>query len=180
MSPSAWFSRSYIRTTFVGYRTRNNVCINVSSSIIHSFLLADLQTCPSASILSTYVMKYIQSRPTDEEIWRNTKSNLYWQAEVWVVPIHLSALKHRVVCTIYIKEGKVLLFDSFAEQMTLDSIIPVRVSSHFFTKISLCFRIFLVWSLYANAHGHPLSVPLSDWVAQPLVVSPSDLMITTY
>ena len=110
----------------------NDVCVNVSSTIIHSFLLSNSQTHLAASkctVFSTYVMKYIQDGRSDEEIWRNTKSNLYWQADVWVVPIHLFDMRHWILCTLYVKRGQVLLFDSFAERKTLQSILPVGVVS---------------------------------------------------
>ena len=79
-------------------------------------------------------MEYVQTRRSDNEIWQNTKSNLYWQAEVWVVPVHLPDMQHWVVCTVYIKEGRVMFFDSFAEQMTLTSMLSVRVLPFFLRK----------------------------------------------
>ena len=113
----------------------NDTCLNSSASVIHLTLLSDHQTRPAASkctVLSTYVMQCIQTRWTNKEVWRNTKSNLYWQTKVWVVPIHLPGMQHWVVCVIYVKKSRVFFFDSFAEQRTLHCILPVR------SLVSLC------------------------------------------
>ena len=106
----------------------NDTCLNGSASVIHLTLLSDHQTQPAASkctVLSTYVMQCIQTCRSNEEVWRNTKSTLYWQTKVWAVPIHLPDMRHWVVCTIYVEESRILFFDSFAEQRTLQSILPV-------------------------------------------------------
>lgn len=77
-------------------------------------------------------MRYIQDRRSNEDVWRNTKSNLYWQRKVWAIPIHLLDMQHWVVCVVYIEEGRIFFFDSFAQQTTLRSILPV---SSFFDVI---------------------------------------------
>lgn len=108
----------------------NDTCINGASTILHYNLLTSWETKSTASkcaVFSSYVMKYAEEGGSDDDIWRNTKGNLYWQRKVWLIPIHRPNSRHWVLCTIYPYEASIFFFDSCAGQETLTSLLPVRL-----------------------------------------------------
>ncbi|KAF9033670.1 hypothetical protein BJ165DRAFT_1304382, partial [Panaeolus papilionaceus] len=49
-------------------------------------------------------------------IWKNTKRTLYWETDIWIVPIHRPSQSHWVLCIAYPHKGELFLFDSLAER----------------------------------------------------------------
>ncbi|KAG1892711.1 hypothetical protein F4604DRAFT_1565355 [Suillus subluteus] len=70
----------------------------------------------SCAILSTHDLPRIRYNASDEILWRNTSWTLFWEKDVWILPIHRpSPVGHWVFCMIYIQTKQLHLFDSLAE-----------------------------------------------------------------
>lgn len=146
--PRTFFDKCDLRRLQNPRERLNDVCMNASSSLVHLCLLTNPSTQTAASrcaVFSSYVMRYAEDNSHDEDLWRNTKTNLYWRAKVWVIPVHRRDSEHWVVCTIYIDEGRILFFDSFANQATLQTMVPVCVYS-VYTLLFIQLRPFPVLS----------------------------------
>lgn len=174
--PQAIFEKCDLQQLQDPQERLNDVCMNVSSLLVHLSLLTNPNTQTAASqcaVFSSYVMHYAKDHSRDEDIWRNTKSNLYWRANVWVIPVHRRDSEHWVICSIYIDEGRMLFFDSFAKQDTLQTMVPVCIYS-LCTLLFICTQALsrLVMTLITNAcnHGHSMSVSTNHWLVQSLAV----------
>ena len=102
--------------------------INGSSHLFHLLLLSNLRMQTAASrctVFPFYIMHYVQDGSSADIIWRNTKINIYWQTNIWVIPIHDLDLEHWVVATIYIDEGCILFFDSLSTCASLQTRLKV-------------------------------------------------------
>ncbi|KAJ7573140.1 hypothetical protein C8J56DRAFT_1066824 [Mycena floridula] len=96
-----------------------------------------------------------------EAVWRQSKPSMYWdERPIWLLPYHRVFAKHWVLYIVYLNTGTIHLFDSFGEHRPSDNETASIVD--------------LVQSLIdlANQNGHPLMVPVEEWIVSP-IVSPS-------
>ncbi|KAG2067368.1 hypothetical protein BDR04DRAFT_1027806 [Suillus decipiens] len=68
------------------------------------------------AILSTHNLPHIQYNASDDILWWNMSWTLFWEREIWLLPIHCpSPVGHWVFCAIYILSKELHFFDSLAE-----------------------------------------------------------------
>jgi hypothetical protein len=114
---------------FHGSKSRlTGTCINSAGS-----LLVDLTKNNHIALFSTYTLVYSRQQATDNDLWRNIKNTTFWDKEVWIFPVHRSSPGHWVLCTAYIRERRLLLFDSLGGRHDWDRDVKVcpSISSHF-------------------------------------------------
>jgi hypothetical protein len=116
---------------FHGSKTRlTGTCINSAGA-----LLVDLTRNNRTAIFSTYTLVYSRRQATDDVLWRNIKNTTFWDKEVWIFPVHRSSPGHWVLCTAYIRERRLLLFDSLGGRRDWDNDLKV------YPQISLSINI---------------------------------------
>ena len=110
----------------------NDCCINGCAALLYhqNIMLA----ANKFALLSTHELVRIRFDASDDILWRNIAGTLYWQKDVWVLPIHRNLpCEHWVLCVIYPREGKLYLFDSLNGEkewemdITVFSPLPLRV-----------------------------------------------------
>lgn len=94
----------------------NDTCINGCAALLYSEMLTSSRVRPCA-ILSTHDLPRIRYNASDDILWRNTSWTLFWERDLWLLPIHRpSPVGHWVFCAIYIPSKELHLFDSLAER----------------------------------------------------------------
>jgi hypothetical protein len=96
----------------------NDICLNGCAALLYSsFGGVHAERC---AIMSTHDLVRIHHGALDIDIWRNIHRTLYWQKDIWIIPIHRpergSAEGHWVLCVAFFRTRQFLLFDSLAGQ----------------------------------------------------------------
>jgi hypothetical protein len=81
------------------------------------------------------MLVFSRRQATDDVLWRNIKNTTFWDKEVWIFPVHRSSPGHWVLCTAYIRERRLLLFDSLGGRRDWDNDVKV------YPQISLSINI---------------------------------------
>ncbi|KAG7090139.1 hypothetical protein E1B28_011747 [Marasmius oreades] len=143
-------------------------CVNGLAAILQDLLARDLsasgtsisspRTAQDVAILSTYLVPKVFSEGNNAGIWRLTKSTKFWTALTWILPIHDTDIKHWMLAIIYLKSGRVHLFDSLGSMGIWDDWLP---------KIHIVVHRLIAT---ANDHGVKLTPPTPGWIAWPLML----------
>jgi Ulp1 protease family, C-terminal catalytic domain len=139
----------------------NDVCINGGAALLQDyFALIDDTAAYSrrCAILSTHELPRVRYQALDNDLWRNIRRTIYWEKDVWILPIHRPRALHWVLGVIYVRENRILLFDSFAEEK------PWRADiKDILTLISRMTTL-------ATRNGHPLHLNINNFTAHPIAV----------
>ena len=97
----------------------NNVCINSTAALLQYIWNRPSSTHEGNSarcaIFSTFDLYAIQYNLSHSEIWRRVRDLLYWQKDIWIIPIHRKhPAEHWVLCVVLVNSYELFLFDSFA------------------------------------------------------------------
>ena len=138
----------------------NDVCINGSAALLRTIFATHTDRC---AILSTFDLVKVRNNVSDVNLWESVAPSQYWLRDIWILPIHRERPGHWVLCKIMCRSRELLLFDSLADRE------PWCGEVHDI-MILIQRLVFL-----ANGHGHELSLIPQDWIARPLLVSPSIL-----
>jgi Ulp1 family protease len=107
----------------------NDVCINGGAALLQDyFALIDDTAAYSrrCAILSTHELPHVRYQALDNDLWRNIRRTIYWEKDVWILPIHRPRALHWVLGVVYVRENRILLFDSLAEERPWRADIQVR------------------------------------------------------
>lgn len=93
----------------------NDVCMNDSALLLRPhFHSAHSDRC---AVLSTWVMVHLRSGSDNGALWRSVRSTLYWEKDIWLVPVHLKdPYEHWTLCVVDTSSSTILTFDSLANQ----------------------------------------------------------------
>lgn len=128
----------------------NDDCINTCSALLSQHFCN-----PKCAILSSFLFETVQGPENDDKIWRLSKRTNYWSKSVWILPIHRQDEKHWVLCSIDLNEGRILLFDSFANERRWCRDVPYII------------KVIATLVNNANRQHHSLSVPMDSWMVVP-------------
>ena len=96
VSPTAWL---------------NDVCINDGAKLLQLHL--NTSQSDMVAIISTLALPTLE----DGALWRTTQHSVYWERNVWIVPIHRFApYEHWVLGVVNFVRGEIAVFDSLADQ----------------------------------------------------------------
>ncbi|KAG2046020.1 hypothetical protein BDR06DRAFT_985702 [Suillus hirtellus] len=138
----------------------NDTCINSCVALLYSEMLTSSHVRPCA-ILSTHDLPRIRYNASDDILWQNTLWTLFWERDLWLLPIHCpSPVRHWVFCAIYIPSKELHLFDSLAEQH------PWK------TDVQDIMNLIARLSSIAHQRCGSASIDLKGWVARPLILNP--------
>ncbi|EGN92803.1 hypothetical protein SERLA73DRAFT_65156, partial [Serpula lacrymans var. lacrymans S7.3] len=69
------------------------------------------------AILSTHNLPHIQHHASNDILWQTMSWCLYWEKNIWIIPIHPPSLvEHWVLCIAHLSTKQLHLFDSFGDQ----------------------------------------------------------------
>lgn len=97
----------------------NDICINGCARLLHWALgQVTPNTTARCAIMSTYDLPCLRQGADDEQLWLSVQETSYWERDTWIIPIHrrFGDGGHWVLCVLYSKTRKMLLFDSLASQ----------------------------------------------------------------
>lgn len=97
----------------------NDTCINGCATLLYStFSITTPKTAAQCALLSTFDLDRIRDGLPDPELWRSVGRTAYWQKDIWLVPIHRGSryAGHWVLCVVNLRNNRMVLFDSLAEQ----------------------------------------------------------------
>ncbi|PPQ96642.1 hypothetical protein CVT26_010666, partial [Gymnopilus dilepis] len=142
----------------------NDVCLNGCAEVLKYYLDKDPVLAAgshSCALFTSHDLVRARYKARDEELWRIMSPSQYWSKDVWILPIHRPHQLHWVLCVAYPRYGTVLLYDSLVgQQLWLNDLKDV---SNLFTRLV---RL-------ANQSGHSTDLPTDGWVAQPVIISPT-------
>jgi Ulp1 family protease len=102
----------------------NDCCINGCAVLLYHQNIALVAN--KCALLSTHELVRIRLKASDDILWRNIAGTLYWEKDIWVIPIHrTSPSEHWVLCVLYPREGKLHLFDSLNGEKEWETDIAV-------------------------------------------------------
>jgi Ulp1 family protease len=130
-------------------------CINAGAALLQDHFSP---TGDRAAILSTHDLHRVRYQARDDDLWRNTRRTTYWEKDVWILPIHRPQQKHWVLSVIYLRENRILLFDSFVNKN------PWRAD------LQDILTLILRMAIIATRNGHQRHLNLNKFTAQPIVV----------
>ncbi|KAM6491874.1 hypothetical protein JOM56_012733 [Amanita muscaria] len=132
----------------------NDVCVNGGAALFQSIF----DTNSKFALLSTFDLPRIRYHATDQNVWRNIRHSLYWEKNIWVLPIHRSnPVGHWVLCVINIATKQLSLFDSLAGRAPWKS------------ELNVIMQLISRFVVLARKHGgSSLHVEMDGWVAQPI------------
>ncbi|TFK61292.1 hypothetical protein BDN72DRAFT_863712 [Pluteus cervinus] len=131
----------------------NDVCINGGSRLLQAMLLSSSAYAPTVNrcaILTTWDLPRIREDCADEVLWRSTRGSLFWERDVWILPVHRPDQVHWVCCAIYPKERRISLFDSLGSREGWSHDVQ--------DSITLVRRI----SSLAQLNGYPIEASVGD------------------
>ena len=109
-------------TALLNDNSLNGAALLLQTRLIHN----DVRAANQVAILSTHDLVRARYAVSDEDLWRNTKRTEYWARDVWILPIHRPEAYHWVLCVVYLREKRLHLFDSFADQQPWHAESKVR------------------------------------------------------
>ncbi|KAF9053459.1 hypothetical protein BJ165DRAFT_1339824 [Panaeolus papilionaceus] len=145
----------------------NDVCLNGCAHLLHLHYANDHRTTEHAAQCAMFTTYDLSSSNAelDSMLWKNSKRTQFWLKEVWILPIHRPAGQncdgHWVLCVAYPQQGRLYLYDSFAERNSWDTEAKaLQELSIFFSQIIGAARSQI------NVESARLTSPRS-WVAVP-------------
>ncbi|KAG7091663.1 hypothetical protein E1B28_010684 [Marasmius oreades] len=143
-------------------------CINGCSALLQDLLSRDLAACGTSlgtphtaqrvAVFSTYLIQKIFDERGNAGLWRFSKVTKYWSAPIWILPLHDKDMEHWLLAVVEVQSHRVQLFDSLGSRSTWDSWLPKI--NHVVSRLIAA----------AREHGHPFSIPMSNWIAQPVTL----------
>ncbi|PPQ96513.1 hypothetical protein CVT26_010429 [Gymnopilus dilepis] len=93
-----------------------DICINGLASFFQTMTANDSECNPdySCAIFSTHDLVRIHYKASDQDLWRSISRSQYWNASVWIIPIHRPRESHWVLAAANVLEGRIYLYDSLA------------------------------------------------------------------
>jgi hypothetical protein len=155
----------------------NDACLNGGAALLqdHFALINDTATYSHrCAILSTHDLPRVRYQAADDDLWRNIRRTIYWEKDVWILPIHRPRALHWVLGVVYVKEQRILLFDSFAEKKAWRADVQVCWSLEILLILLTLFQDILTlisrMAILATRNKHPLHLNTKSFTAQPIVV----------
>ena len=122
-------------------RLSSRICLSDESIIGCINILRPAFTQTSAAVFSTHVYSnFVSSAGSSRSgysLWNAARKTGFWRSDVLVIPINLKEQNHWVAATVYLKEGKIELFDSLAYYTGCDRISKVRVSKSIYSLLPI-------------------------------------------
>jgi len=105
-SPTAWL---------------NDTCINGGAALLQWFFSSPgypgFESSRRCALLSTFDLPRVRYKADDDQLWRHISRTLYWQKDVWIVPIHrTNPHEHWVLCVASLRTYELFLFDSLGSK----------------------------------------------------------------
>lgn len=114
----------------------NDTCVNGGAALLYSEILTVSHFRPCA-ILSTHDLPRIRYNASDDILWRNMSWTLYWEKDLWLLPIHRpSPVGHWVFCAVYTSTKELHLFDSLADRQPWKNDVKVSITFNHAISIS--------------------------------------------
>jgi hypothetical protein len=98
----------------------NDVCMNDSATLLQSHFNTPYSDV--IAIISTLAL------PTSEDgyLWRIARHSMYWEKDLWLVPLHRTApYEHWVLCVLDFPRRQIGHFDSLADQSLWEQDVKV-------------------------------------------------------
>ncbi|KAJ7696295.1 hypothetical protein B0H17DRAFT_1131077 [Mycena rosella] len=138
------------------YRARNNLV--PAHDYEGKRVVVGLDGRPNMEMEIDYIAR-VQSRASDEELWRHLHHTWFWEKSLWLIPIHRAWEEHWVLAVVDVGHQQILFFDSLGVQGR---------SWRWDIQDIMVLTTWLV--VLANRHKFPLHVTTEEapWVAHPI------------
>ncbi|KAF7293708.1 hypothetical protein MIND_01151000 [Mycena indigotica] len=118
----------------------NNFCLNGVAAIIMQNFMSPTSSC---ALLSTLDLHRVQYGADDSVLWHHLAPTVYWEKDLWLIPIHQRQQQHWVFA-IASKQEQLLFIDSFADAAGWDS------------DLEDIMKLLAQMTKLAIANGHPI------------------------
>lgn len=72
----------------------------------------DTRHANRCAVLSTYDLRRVRYKASDDELWRHLHRTKYWDKQIWLIPIHRVEEEHWVFAAVDVEHEQILFFDS--------------------------------------------------------------------
>jgi hypothetical protein len=129
----------------------------------------------NCAVFSTYDLPRIHNNRSNELVWRHAHPTAFWDKPVWLIPIHRPREEHWVLVVAYIRQQRLVFFDSLGEtggwRRDLQVIITFPPSCNLLTGTQDVMRLITRLTQLSSKNGHPLHVNTQEepWIARPFL-----------
>ncbi|KAF7299371.1 hypothetical protein MIND_00886400 [Mycena indigotica] len=136
-------------------RWLNNFCLNGVAAIIMQNFMSPTSSC---ALLSTLDLHRVQYGTDDSVLWHHLAPTLYWEKDLWLIPIHRRQQQHWVFAIASKQEQLLFIYDSFADATGWNS------------DLEDIMKLLAQMTKLASANGHHIPSVHSKrpWLVHPL------------
>ncbi|KAJ7871711.1 hypothetical protein B0H14DRAFT_2502920 [Mycena olivaceomarginata] len=113
----------------------------------------------NCAVFSTYDLPRIHNNRSNELVWRHAHPTAFWDKPVWLIPIHRPREEHWVLVVAYIRQQRLVFFDSLGE------------TGGWRRDLQDVMRLITRLTQLSSKNGHPLHVNTQEepWIARPFL-----------